>query len=138
MNQDKRQSMVFIVNSCSYDKTLSAFMLANSVLDMGIDVHIYFSFMGVNIIKKGYKPRLPGMFRFVTGVYKKRLKKANVESLERQIAKAQNQGAKMYVCSMCIESGLLKKEKIMEGVEIAGFATLVDLIADSDCHIFIG
>lgn len=44
----------------------------------------------------------------------------------------------MYVCSMCIESGLLKKEKIMEGVEIAGFATLVDLIAESDCHMFIG
>lgn len=59
--------MVLIVNSCSYDKALSTFMLANSALDMGMDVHIYFSFMGVNIIKKGYKPRLPGIFRFVTG-----------------------------------------------------------------------
>lgn len=138
MEEEKRKSMVLLVLSSTYDKAQAAFMLANTALSMEMEVHMFFSFMGVRIIKKGYKPKLPGIFRFVTGPYKKRLKKANIEDLNSQITLAKKSGVKMYVCSMCIEAGLIKEEKIMEGVKRAGYATLVDLIHDSDIHLVIG
>lgn len=134
----KKKRMVLLVLSSTYDKALAAFMLANTALAMGMDVHMYFSFLGVGVIKKGFKPKLPGLFRFVTGAYRKRLKKADVGDLVTQIDRARKLGAKMYVCSMCIKANLLKKEKLMDGVEVAGFTTLVDLIADSDIHLVIG
>ncbi len=138
MEGKDRKSMVLLVLSCTYDKALAAFMLANTALNMDMEVHMYFTFMGVGIIKKGFKPKLPGRFRFVTSAYKKRLKKANVDALENQIARARKHGARMYVCSMCIQAELLKKERLIDGVEIAGMGTLVGLIADSDIHLVIG
>ncbi|UCE75287.1 MAG: DsrE/DsrF/DrsH-like family protein [Methanomassiliicoccales archaeon] len=133
-----KKRMVLLVLSSTYDKALAAFMLANTALLMDMEVHMYFTFMGVGVIKKGFKPRLPGIFRFATGAYKKRMKKANVEDLDGQIAQAKKMGAKMYVCSACINAGLLKKEKIIPGVEIAGMGTLMDLVEDSDIHLVIG
>lgn len=137
MAENRKKSLVLLVLTSTYDKAMATFMTANTALAMDMDVHIYFSFMGVSIVKKGFKPRLPGIFRFVTGPYKKRLKKGGVENLESQIAMAQSKGAKMYVCSMCIDAGLLKKKRIREGVTPAGYATLLDLIDESDMYLVI-
>jgi len=135
--EDRKKSLVLLVLASTYDKALATFMTANTALDMDMDVHIYFSFMGVAIVKKGFRPKLPGIFRFVTGPYKKRLKKGGVEDLEGQIAQAKSKGVKMYVCSMCINAGLLKKERIRGGVKPAGYATLLDLIDESDIYLVI-
>lgn len=129
--------MVLLVLTSTYDKALATFMMANTALAMDMDVHIYFSFMGTGVVKKGFKPKLPGIFRFVTGPYKKRLKKGGVDDLESQIAQAQSMGARMYVCSMCINANLLKKEKLRNGVTPAGYATLLDLINESDMYLVI-
>jgi predicted peroxiredoxin len=129
--------MVLLVLSSTYDKAMATFMVANTAALMDMDVHVFFAFMGVGIIKKGYKPKLPGIFRFVTGAYKNRLKRASVEDLDWHIAQARKIGVKMYVCSMCINAGLLKKEKLMDGVEIAGFTTLVDLFDNSDIQLIV-
>jgi predicted peroxiredoxin len=112
-------------------------MMANTALAMDMEVHIYFSFLGVGIVKKGYKSKLPGIFRFVTGAYKKRLKNGGVEDLQDQIARAQSMGARLYVCSMCINAKLLKKENLREGVTPAGYATLLDLIDESHMYLVI-
>jgi predicted peroxiredoxin len=138
LEEKAKKSMALLVLSSTYDKALAAFMLANTALNMDMEVHMYFAFMGVDITKKGFKPKLPGIFRFVTGAYRKRLKKANVQDLESQIAQAKKLGVKMYVCSMCLEAGLLKKEKLRDGVEVVGFATLVDILADTDIQLAIG
>jgi predicted peroxiredoxin len=130
--------MVLLVLSSTYDKAMATFMIANTAVLMNMDVHVFFAFLGVGIIKKGHKPKLPGIFRFVTGAYKNRLKKANVEDLDSHITQARKLGVKMYVCSMCINTGLLKKEKLKDGVEIAGFTTLVDLFDNSDIQLVIG
>jgi predicted peroxiredoxin len=135
--EDRKKSLVILVLASTYDKAMATFMMANTALDMGMEVHIYFSFMGVGVVKKGFRPKLPGIFRFVTGAYKKRLKKGGVEDLESQIAHAQSLGARLYVCSMCINTGLLKKENIREGVTPAGYATLLDLIDRSDMYLVI-
>ena len=137
MAEDKKKSLVLLVLTSTYDKALATFMTANTALAMDMDVHIYFSFMGVSIVKKGFRPKLPGIFRFVTGAYKKRLEKAGVEDLEGQIALAKSKGVKMYVCTMCISAGLLKKKGIREGVKPAGYATLLDLIDESDIYLVI-
>jgi predicted peroxiredoxin len=138
LEEKKRKSMALLVLSSTYDKALAAFMMANTAVAMEMEVHMFFAFMGVGVVKKGYKPKLPGIFRFLTGPYKKRLKKANVEDLETQIALARKSGVKMYVCSMCIEAGLLREEKVMEGIKRVGYATIVDLMCDSDIHLVIG
>ena len=138
MEGGHKKSMVLVVLTSTLDKALATFMLANSAARMDMDVHIFFAFMGVGIVKKGYKPKLPGIFRFATGPYIKRLKKANVEDLDTQIEQARKLDVKMYVCSLCIQAELLKKERIKDGVKIAGFSTCVDLLNDSDTHLIIG
>ncbi|UCF08031.1 MAG: DsrE/DsrF/DrsH-like family protein [Thermoplasmata archaeon] len=137
MGKDGKKRMVLLVLSSTYDKAMATFMTANSALAMDMEVHIYFAFLGVGVVKKGFSPKLPGIFRFVTGLYKKRLRKTGIGDLESQIATAQKLGARMYVCSLCIKANLLKKEKLREGVKPAGFATLVDLMDESDIYMVI-
>jgi predicted peroxiredoxin len=138
VGEDREKTLVIIILTSAYDKAMASFLLANSALDMGFKVHMYFAFLGVGVIKKGFKPKLPGMFRFLTRTYKKRSRSANVKDLENQIIQARKIGIRMYVCSMCIEAKFLQRDKIEEGVEIAGFATLMDLLAESDIQLVMG
>lgn len=70
--------VVMVVSEGTFDKGMMAMIIANTAASMGMDVHIFFTFFGLNLLKKGAKPKLPGMFRLFTGMFTKRMAKGGI------------------------------------------------------------
>lgn len=132
----KKMTIVVLTDRC--DKAKAAFMLAISSALMDIEVNMFFTFFGARLLKKGFKPKLPSVYRFVTGIFESMLEKGGIEKLSKQIERARELGVKFYVCSACVNAKLMKKEQLIEGVEIIGMPTLIDMELESDLHMVIG
>jgi len=65
------------------------------------------------------------------------MKKKNVDTLEMMIDKAQELGIKLTACAMSMDILGIKKEELIDGIEIAGVATYLGDTADSNHNLFI-
>ena len=65
------------------------------------------------------------------------MKKNNVTSLEELIEQAKNQGIKIIACSMSMDLMGIKKEELIDGIEIGGVATYLAAAETADTNLFI-
>jgi peroxiredoxin family protein len=89
------------------DKVYSALIIGNGALAMGMEVSIYFTFWGLERLKKGglEKGPLSKMHMFGLGKWmiKQRMNKANVASLERLLKDYKELGGQIIACEMTME-----------------------------------
>lgn len=128
------KKMSILLTTCHYDRAMSALMMANASSLMGNEVHLYLVFTGVRIAKKGYKPRFPGLLAPLTGIFEKKVAKTGVLTFREQLAMALENGVNIYACDLCVNIGLLKKEKIIEGISIMGMPKFTEIAEESDIH----
>jgi len=143
------------------DKALATFVIANGAAAMGKKVTIFFTFWGLNVIKKTEKTKVEKdifgkMFGFMLPKSSKKLKlskmnmgglgskmmrflmkKKNVDSLENMIKTAMNNGVKLVACQMSMDIMGIKKDELLEGVEIGGVATYLEKATESNINLFI-
>ncbi len=112
------KQMTLIVHSGDFDKIMSAFIIGNGFLSMGIEVFIFFTFWGLMALKKkGFnKAKLSKMNFLGLGklMIKKRLKKYNVASLEELSKNFIELGGKIIACSMTMQLMGIKKSDLRE------------------------
>jgi peroxiredoxin family protein/rhodanese-related sulfurtransferase/TusA-related sulfurtransferase len=150
-----------VVFSGNLDKAIASFIIANGAAAMGRKVTMFFTFWGLNIlrkttggkVKKDFLGRMFGMM-MPKGSQKLKLsqmsmgglggkmiryimKKNNVTSLEELIEQAKNQGIKIIACSMSIDLMGIKKEELIDGIEIGGVATYLAAAETADTNLFI-
>ena len=65
------------------------------------------------------------------------MKKKGISSLEELIAQAQKAGVKMTACQMSMDVMGLKKEELIDGIEIGGVATMLNDNDNSNMNLFI-
>ena len=126
------KKLAIILRSCDYESAMAAFMLANASKIRGSDVHIYMIFRGVRIAKKGFKPRYKGLLAPLTGAFENRIKKQGFDNFADQLSVAQELGVNLYVCDLCVRIGLLKREQLIEGVEVIGMPRFAEIAESSD------
>ncbi len=136
MAETKKFAMV--VSEGSFDKAMMAMMMGNTAASMGIETHIYFTFFGLNLLKKGAKPKLPGMLRFFTGTMVKKMKGIGMEGYQEQLEMAKELGVKIYACSSSMEMMGIKKEDLIDGITVLGAAAFLNMATESDMQLFIG
>ncbi len=107
-----------IVQSGDYDKLYSALIIANGALAMGMEASMFFTFWGLQRLKKGQLEKGPlskmhfmGLGRWMV---KKRMKRANVASLERLLEDYVELGGKLMACDMTMEIMGIRKEDLRE------------------------
>ncbi|UCE73869.1 MAG: DsrE/DsrF/DrsH-like family protein [Methanomassiliicoccales archaeon] len=132
----KKVSMV--VAEGSFDKAMMPFIVGTTAASMGMEVHIFFTFFGLQLLKKGTKPKLPGMMRFFTGMILKKMKKLKIPDFEEMKTQAIDLGVHLYACSTSMTIMNIKKEDLIDGAEILGAAAFLDIAADSEVQLFIG
>ncbi|MBI0583392.1 MAG: DsrE/DsrF/DrsH-like family protein [Methanomassiliicoccus sp.] len=136
MEETKR--LVIVVSEGTFDKGMMAMMIANTAASMGMDVHIFFTFFGLNLLKKGTRPKLPGMYRLFTGMFVKRMAKGGVSDFPEQLSMATDLGVNLYACSTTMSLMRVKQEDMVDGVKVLGAAGFLNIAADSDMQYFIG
>lgn len=156
-----RKGKSFILFSDDLDKVLATFVLANGAAATGEKVTIFFTFWGLNAIKKQKKPKvtkdifgkmfgmmLPGDSRKLklskmnmAGIGSKMMrhimKKKNVESLESLRDMAIANGVEFIACQMSMDVMGVDKEELLDNVTIGGVATYMNRAEDSSLNLFI-
>ncbi len=155
------QGKTLVVFSGDMDKALAAFIIANGAAAMGRPVTMFFTFWGLNILRKTEKVSvkksfIEKMFGFMMprGVNKLKLSKMNmsgmgtkmmkmvmkdknVSSLEELMKQAMKNGVKLIACTMSMDVMGIQKEELIEGVEFAGVATYLGDAEQSNVNLFI-
>ena len=158
MQQNKKTLIVF---SGDLDKALAAFIIANGAAAMGSEVTMFFTFWGINIIRKHDKIKISkGLVEKVFGAMMPRgskrlklskmnmagigpkmirgiMKKNNVNSLEELIQSAIDSGVEIVACQMSMELLGLKKEELIDGVKIGGVGYYLGEAEESNVNLFI-
>lgn len=144
MAEEARQKNTFICSRGTLDGAYPALVLGLNSVRMGYEATVFFTFMGLEVIKKGgmeklkfYPPgtmgAIPGMPSMATGMMKKMIGDANIPDVATMIEMAQLEGVKLVACHMTMEMMKLKQEDLIDGVEIM---TAEDYLKTaSDCKI---
>ena len=157
---DKNNSTI-VVFSQDMDKAIAAFIIAQGAQSMGKQVSLFFTFWGLNILRKPKKvkvkknfiekmfgkmmPRgvkkLPisnmNMFGMGPKMIKSIMKKKNVDSLQVMMQSAMDLGVKITACAMSMDIMGIKESELIDGVEIAGVATYLGDTQDANHNLFI-
>ena len=151
----------FIVFDNDLDKTIAAFIIANGSAAMGRNVTMFFTFWGLNILRKPKKVKvkktfIEAMFGMMMprGTKKLKLSQMNmcgmgakmirsimkqkgVSSVEELIQSAIDHGVKVVACQMSMDIMGIKKEELIDGVELGGVSTFLGSAELSDTSLFI-
>jgi len=160
---EKKEKLTIVLMHGELDYALAAFILATTGASMGMDVTMYFTFWGLNIIKKndariGGKSLIEKMLNFLNrggarrarlskmnmlglGTYmmKGMMKKVGMPSLDEFIQMANGLGVKMMPCSTtCGVMGGLSEETFRpEASSLAGAAFFLNEARQSSVTLFI-
>ena len=132
-----------ILHSGEMDKFYSAMIIANGALAMGLEVSIYFTFWGLQRLKKGGLAggRLSAMHLLGLGKWmvKRRMKKANVASLERMMSDFKDLGGEIIACEMTMSLMGMEREDLMEEYvsEYGAVGTYINEARESKITLFI-
>ena len=132
------QKVSMVVAESTFDKAMMPLIVGTTAASMGMEVHIFFTFFGLPLLKKGTKPKLPGMMRFFTGMILKKMKKQKIPNFEELKQQAIDLGVQLYACSTSMTLMNIKKEDLIDGAKILGAAKFLDIAADSEVQLFIG
>lgn len=159
--QKKEDGKTFIVFSDDLDKVLASFVIANGAAATGRKVTLFFTFWGLNVIKKRpvkpVKKNLAGrlfgmvlasgsrklslskmnMFGLGSRMMRRIMRKKNIDSLEELIHKAQSAGVEFIACQMSMDVMGIKAEELLDGVEIGGVATYLERAENANLNLFI-
>lgn len=155
---DKKTIIVF---SGDMDKVMASLIIANGAAAMGSDVTMFFTFWGLNTLRKAKKiqvkkdfmeklfgwmmPRGPekmGLSKMNFGgmgaaMMKSIMRKKNVNTLPDLLESAQMMGVKMIACTMSMDVMGIREEELIDGVEFAGVASYLGEADEANVNLFI-
>jgi len=150
-----------VVFSGELDKVLAAFVIANGAVAMGSRVTMFFTFWGLNALRrqpappaaKGLLDRMFGLmlpcgaealklsrlnlFGAGTAMMKHVMRAKQVDSLPDLMAAAQKAGVKLIACTMSMSVMGIAREELIDGVELGGVATFLGAADQSGATLFI-
>lgn len=159
--QPAKEDKSMVVFSGELDKAIAAFIIANGAASMGRKVTMFFTFWGLNILRKpekvkaekGFMDRMFGMMMprgskklglskmNMGGLGAKMIRKVmndkNISSLEELIKQALDSGINIVACTMSMDVMGITKNELIDGIEYSGVATYLGAAEESDVNLFI-
>jgi NADPH-dependent 2,4-dienoyl-CoA reductase/sulfur reductase-like enzyme/peroxiredoxin family protein/TusA-related sulfurtransferase/rhodanese-related sulfurtransferase len=156
-----KKAMTNVVFSNDFDKAMAAFIIANGAVSAGYDVTLFFTFWGLNVLRKpgpvtakknliekmfGWMmPKGPGRLKLSQmnmggmglGMIKGIMKQKQVMALPDLIAQAQKSGVRLVACTMTMDLMGIRKEELIDGVDEGGVAMYIDHLSRSGANLFI-
>ncbi|MDR2948822.1 MAG: FAD-dependent oxidoreductase [Prevotella sp.] len=160
-NGSIKDNKTLVVFSDDLDRALASFVIANGAAASGKKVSIFFTFWGLNVIKKAKKPAVQKdfmgkMFGMMLPSSSKKLglsqmnmgglgskmmrgimKDKNIDSLESLMQQALDNGVEFIACSMSMDVMGIKKEELLDNITIGGVAAYLDRAENANVNLFI-
>jgi len=155
-----KKKKVLVVLSGDLDKVMASLIIANGAVSMGYPVSMFFTFWGLNVLRKPeyvpvektpmeqmfglMMPRGAGALKLSkmnmgglgTLMMKQVMKGHNVLSVEELLKEAMENGVKLVACQMTMDIMGIKKEELLDEVEIGGVASMLSDAEESNVNFF--
>lgn len=126
---NEKKKYTFICSRGTLDGAYPSLVLALNAVRLGHEATVFYTFMGINIVKEGYLEKLkfhppgfmgaiPGMSSVATSMMKKQIEEANIPDVADLLEMAMIEGVKVVACHMTLEMMKMSKDDLMEGVEV--------------------
>ena len=158
--QDIEDRLAMVVFSGDLDKSIAAFIIATGAAAMGFEVSMFFTFWGINIIKKyrkyegknilekGFTAMMPvnsnalpltqmNYFGIGAKLIRKVMKDNGVSSLEDLITVAKELDVRLVACDMSQELLGISDNELMDGLDHGDVATFLADSSRAKATIFI-
>jgi len=157
-DNERKKRLALIASKGTLDMAYPPLILATTAVAMDMEAAIFFTFYGLNIIRRGKfhglqvaplanpampmpVPNLvgaiPGMTAMATMMMKGMMKKANVATLGDLLDIAVESGVRLIGCQMTMDVFGLSADELIDGVEVGGAATFLQYAADADVTLFV-
>jgi len=161
VKETKTKNMTIVVFSGDLDKALAAFIIANGAVAMGYKPVLFFTFWGLNILRKDNSPKvkktlIEKMFGMMmpcgakklalskmnfggigASMIKNIMRQKNVASLPELIKSAQQNKVNLVACTMTMDLMGIKKEELIDDVTYGGVASYLQNAGESGINLFI-
>jgi peroxiredoxin family protein len=139
-NGNKKATIV--VFSGELDKAYAAFIIASGAATAGMDVTLFFTFWGLNLLKKGGLEKAPLSKMNMGGLGKammmRMMRKANVMPLTQLLKDLRELGVKIMPCDMTMDVMGIKREDLIDDIDdIAGVGTYIKEAKNSHLTLFV-
>ena len=155
------KALTAVVFSNDLDKAMASMIIANGAAAMGMKTSLFFTFWGLNILRKSIAPPVDKSFierafgammpqgpeklalskmnfgGMGTAMMKKVMADKNVSSLPELIKSAQEAGVRFIACTMSMDVMGIKQEELIDGVETGGVAAFLESAGKSRVNLFI-
>jgi peroxiredoxin family protein len=142
-----KSKVCIILSKGSLDMVYPAFMIANTAAAMGSEVHLFFTFWGLNVLNRKKVASLkvspvgnpgmpmpniigmiPGMTAMATRMMKGKIRNTKTPTIPEMIQSAKDMGVKLHACSTSMEFlGVTKEDLIPEVDDVIGASTFLQL-----------
>jgi len=156
-------TMSIIVTKGSLDWAYPPFILATTAAAMGLEVTMFFTFYGLPLLMKDMSLQvsslgnpamkmpmmgmhmgmpnivsaIPGVDAMASKMMKNLIKKKGVASIPELRELAVEADVRMIACQMTLDLFEYSKDDMIEGVEIGGAATYIEVATQSHINLFI-
>ena len=147
MAEETAKRLAIIASHGTMDAAYPPFILATAGAAMEMEVAIFFTFFGLEILKKGKIDKLkvapianpampvpipnivgmlPGMTAAATAMMNSWMKKAKVAKLSELLEMSKEMGVKLIACQMTMDVMGIKRTDLIDGLEVGGAATFLE------------
>lgn len=152
MTENTATRLAIISGHGTMDAAYPPLILATAAVAMDMEASIFFTFYGLEILKKGNADKLqvapianpampmpvpnivgmlPGMTAMATSMMNGMMKKANVAKVSELLEMAIEFDVKLIACQMTMDVMGIKREELIDGVEIGGAATFLEFASQN-------
>lgn len=150
-----------VVFSSDLDRVMAAFIIANGAASMGQKVTLFFTFWGLNVLRKDApqaegKPLMDRVFGWMmprgpaqltlskmnmagmgTRLMKQTMRRKQVATLDELMQLARRSGVRLVACAMSMDVMGIRRDELIDGIEIGGVGTYLDASATANVNLFI-
>ncbi|MDY6992194.1 MAG: DsrE/DsrF/DrsH-like family protein [Pseudomonadota bacterium] len=156
MSDEKK--LAIIATKGTLDWAYPPFILASTAAALGYDTQIFFTFYGLQLLKKKLNLQvsplgnpampmpipvpvliqaLPGMQAMMSSMMKKTMKKKGVASVEELRTLCLEAEVKMIACQMTVDLFDFQTADFIDGIEYGGAATFFEFAGEADITMYI-
>lgn len=151
-----------VVFSGELDKAMAAFVIANGAVAMGGQATLFFTFWGLNVLRKDPAPKVEGksfmdkMFGWMlprganklplsqmhmgglgTWMMKDRMAGKQLPNLPGLMEAARESGIRLVACTMSMEAMGIREDELIDGVELGGVAEYLGAASETNANLFV-
>ena len=147
MSENQKKKYQFICSRGTLDGAYPSLVLALNTVRLGHQATIFYTFFGLDVIKKGGAEKLkfyplgpmgaiPGMPQLASSMMRKQVEEANIPDIPTMLELCMLEGVQFAACHMTMEMMKIKKEELIDGVIVMTAEQFLQQAADCQINMF--